>query len=117
MTEWVEIGSLSDLQRKRKAVVQVGGEDVVLFAISDRVYAMADVCVHKQKRLSKGLIFKGKVICPGHQWAFDLETGWVDEWATCQPTYETKIENGLVMVNPIPRIRSEPPACQTVQAF
>ncbi|HEY0270985.1 MAG TPA: Rieske 2Fe-2S domain-containing protein [Sphingomonas sp.] len=104
MTEWVEVGSLVDLRRRKKTLVQVAGTDVVLFAHEDRVHALADLCVHKQKRLSKGLIFKGKAICPGHQWAFDLETGWTDEWSVCQPTFAVRIEGDAVFVDPTPRV-------------
>lgn len=109
MTEWVEVATLDEVRRKRKMLVHVGGEDVVLFSHEDRIYALADLCVHKQKRLSKGLIFKGKAICPGHQWAFDLESGWAEEWSMCQPTYAVKIDGDKVQINPTPRVLTAKP--------
>jgi len=109
MTQWVEVCALAEVKRKRKLLVQVEGTDVVLFSHEDRVYALADLCVHKQKRLSKGLIYRGKAICPGHQWAFDLESGWTDEWSVCQPTYAVKIEGEQVLVDPVPRILDKKP--------
>ncbi|CAN5124491.1 Rieske (2Fe-2S) protein [soil metagenome] len=110
MTLWIEVGRHTEILRKRKSVVQVNGADVVLFSHDGRIFAMADLCIHKQKRLSKGLVFKGKAICPGHQWAFDLETGWADEWSVCQPTYAVKVEDEAVFVASEPRIHFERPA-------
>jgi nitrite reductase/ring-hydroxylating ferredoxin subunit len=111
MAEWIEVAAMGDLLRKKKLLVQAAGQDIVLFSHEERVYALADLCVHKQKRLSKGLIFKGKAICPGHQWAFDLDTGWTDEWQVCQPTYAVKVEGTAILVDPTPRIFSPKPIC------
>ncbi len=49
---------------------------VALFQTEGRVYAFADLCVHQDRSLFKGTLLHGKVICPGHQWQFDLETGY-----------------------------------------
>jgi nitrite reductase (NADH) small subunit len=36
------------------------------------------VCPHRQGSLSEGSLEAGKVLCPWHGWAFDLETGKAD---------------------------------------
>lgn len=116
MTDWVKVTNLQSLMRLKKQVVSVNGENIVLFYLKGEVFAMLDACVHKQKSLSKGLIFKGNVICPGHQWAFDLKTGWVDEWSTCQPTYQVMIEDGEVFIDPESRVyTSAPKPCERYQ--
>lgn len=105
MTDWVSTIEFETLKRKRKLSVSVNGVDVALFLFGDRVIAMADICVHKQKRLSKGLIFQGKVICPGHQWAFDVDTGWTDQWHCAQPIYRTMIDDaGMIFIDPVPSV-------------
>jgi nitrite reductase/ring-hydroxylating ferredoxin subunit len=105
MTEWVSTVEFETLKRKRKLCVTVDGADVALFLVEDRVIAMADLCVHKQKRLSKGLIFKGKVICPGHQWAFDVDTGWTDQWHCAQPIYRAMVDDhGMILIDPVPTV-------------
>lgn len=113
MTQWVEVAALDALQRKKKLVVTVEGEDIVLFLHEGQVHAMADLCVHKQKRLSKGLIFQGKLICPGHQWAFDVKTGWEDQWSRCQPVYDVRLaDDGMIHILSQPRrIDARPGAC------
>lgn len=110
MTEWIRATEIGPLRQRKKLRVTVAGQDIALFYVDGAVYALSDVCIHKQSRLSKGLVFKGKVICPGHQWAFDLKTGWVDQWAKCQPVYPVKVENDVVYVAPQPQVREVEPA-------
>ena len=113
MTIWVAAAPLAQVQRKKKLVVPVDGEDVVIYMVDGDVFAMADLCVHKQKRMSKGLVFQGKLICPGHQWAFDAKTGWEDQWNRCQPVYDTRVtDDGMVEIFATPRvIDSKPESC------
>lgn len=104
MAEWVAAAALKDLQRRKKTLVQVEGQPVALFLVGDRVFALYDTCIHEQRSLSKGAILRGRVVCPGHQWQFDLETGWVEDQERCAKTYEVKVEGDTVYVNPEPRV-------------
>ncbi len=105
MADWVPVAAVKDLQRRKKSLVQAGGESIALFMVGDRVFALRDICIHEQRSLSKGAILRDRVVCPGHQWQFDLETGWVEEQERCQPTYDVKVQDGTVYVVPVPRIR------------
>jgi nitrite reductase/ring-hydroxylating ferredoxin subunit len=110
VTEWVEVAALRELRRRKKLMVTAGEEQIALFFVDDEVFALRDICIHKQRNLSKGLIFQGQVICPGHQWAFDLATGWNDEWGRCQPCYPVKVEDDKVYVRPEQQVRETAPA-------
>lgn len=112
MAEWVEVADLKELRRRKKLMVTAGEEQIALFFLDEEVFALRDICIHKQRNLSKGMIFQGQVICPGHQWAYDLATGWNDEWARCQPTYEVRVEEEKVYVNPEQRVRDTPPSAE-----
>lgn len=105
MAEWVAAAAMKDLQRRKKTQVQVQGQPVALFLVGDRVFALHDTCIHEERSLSKGAILRGRVVCPGHQWQFDLETGWVEDQEKCQPTYDVKVEDDTVYINPERRIR------------
>jgi nitrite reductase (NADH) small subunit len=107
MSEWLTVAEMKELTRRRKKVVSVGGEDVVLFLAGDKVYALRDTCIHQQRSLSKGTLFNGRVICPGHQWAFNLESGWEETQEECQPTYEVRVEGDQVQVNSRQRVLAE----------
>jgi len=102
---WTEVSTVKELARYKKKLVEVDGEQIALFHADGKVYALHDVCIHKQRSLSKGIVMGGKVICPGHQWMFDVETGWVEEEERCQPSYAVKVdEEGVVYVDPHPRV-------------
>jgi nitrite reductase/ring-hydroxylating ferredoxin subunit len=107
--EWVEVASIKELTRYKKKLVTVEGEQIALFFVDGRVHALHDTCIHKQRSLTKGTVMRGRVICPGHQWVFDLETGWVDDQEQCQPTYDVRVEDDAVYVNPQQRVLVQAP--------
>ncbi|BBY17520.1 Rieske (2Fe-2S) protein [Mycolicibacterium litorale] len=98
--QWIAVATTKDLARRRKLRVEVGGVAIALFSAGERVYAMADECVHQQRSLAKGVLLHGKVICPGHQWQFDLDTGYEESQDMCQPTYPVRVEGDTVYVDP-----------------
>jgi nitrite reductase (NADH) small subunit len=110
MSDWVEVAKLKELTRRRKTVVTVEGEDIALFVVGEKVYALQDTCIHQERSLGKGVILNGRVICPGHQWAFDLETGWERDQEECQPTYAVKVEDDAVHVVPKRRVLVDAPS-------
>jgi nitrite reductase/ring-hydroxylating ferredoxin subunit len=105
MSEWAFAARLKDLTRRKKMMVTVGDQQIALFVINDRVFALRDVCIHKERQLSRGTILHGHVICPGHQWSFDPATGYVEDQDRCQPTYDVRIEGDEVYVDPRPLVR------------
>ncbi|QFG25026.1 Rieske 2Fe-2S domain-containing protein [Actinomadura sp. WMMB 499] len=103
---WVEAAPLAAVRRRKRLAVTVADRDIALFLVGDTVYALDDVCVHKQRRLSGGTLLYGRVICPGHQWKIDPATGEIDDRAECQPTYAVRVDDGVVYVDPRPRVRA-----------
>jgi nitrite reductase/ring-hydroxylating ferredoxin subunit len=100
VTEWHEVGKLKDLEGRKKAAVTVGDKTIALFCIRGTVYALADTCIHEQRQLSKGAILFGKIVCPGHQWKFDPETGEAEGQGRCQPTFPVRVSaDGIVSVS------------------
>ena len=93
MTEWHAVARLRDLQARKRTAVTVDDTTIALFWINGKVYALADTCIHEQRQLSKGAVLFGKVICPGHQWKFDPETGEPEDQEGCQPTYPVRIDD------------------------
>jgi nitrite reductase (NADH) small subunit len=100
VTEWHEVARLRDLEARKKTAVTVDGTTIALFWIKGRVYALADTCVHEQRQLSKGAVLFGKIVCPGHQWKFDPDTGEADGQDRCQPTFPVQVsDDGVVSVS------------------
>jgi nitrite reductase (NADH) small subunit len=105
VSEWELVAEYSALERRKKKQVLVAGEPVALFVVGGRVFALQDTCIHEQRSLSQGSILNGRVVCPGHQWTFDVETGYVAEQDRCQPSFDVRVEDGHVYVNTESRIR------------
>ncbi|GAS97338.1 Rieske (2Fe-2S) domain-containing protein [Mycolicibacterium canariasense] len=96
---WIAVATTKDLERRRKLRVEVDGLAIALFQAGGRVYALADLCVHQDRSLFKGTLLHGKVICPGHQWQFDLETGYEADQDRCQPNYPVRVQDDTVYVD------------------
>ena len=114
--QWVAVATTKELGRRRKLRVEVGGVAIALFEAAGQVYAFADTCVHQDRSLVKGTLLHGKVICPGHQWQFDLDTGYEESQDRCQPTYDVRVEADTVYVSPIPRAIASVPTGRQAQA-
>jgi nitrite reductase/ring-hydroxylating ferredoxin subunit len=99
VTEWHEVAKLRDLEVRKKTAVDVGDQRIALFWIKGSVYALADTCIHEQRQLSKGSVLFGKVVCPGHQWKFDPQTGAPEGQDGCQPTFPVQVrDDGTIAV-------------------
>lgn len=96
---WIEAGSRQELERARKKVVQAGERQIVVLWHDDQPYALDNICIHRQRELAKGVILNGRIVCPGHQWAYDLTTGYCRERDRCQPVHAVRIEGDTVLVD------------------
>jgi nitrite reductase (NADH) small subunit len=102
---WRDVGSVDELRRRRKLVVHHDEAEILVLMHDGAVHAFDNVCIHRQRQLSKGVVLNGRIVCPGHQWAFDLATGWEAVKGECQPTYAVKVEDGRVLVDTVSRAR------------
>lgn len=100
---WVAVATVKEVTRRRKLRVEVDGLAIALLHANDRSYAFADLCIHQDRSLVKGTLLHGRVICPGHQWRFDLETGYEEDQDLCQPVYPVLVRDETVLVDPTPR--------------
>ena len=73
MSERVSAGKTTDIPEGGAKVVAVGGDDVAVFHVDGKFYAMSDSCPHAGGPLSEGEIDGGAVLCPWHGWAFTLD--------------------------------------------
>jgi nitrite reductase/ring-hydroxylating ferredoxin subunit len=96
---WVDVGSAREVERRRKVVVEHAGRRVVVLWHDGAPRALDDVCIHKQKLLSGGVVLGGRIVCPGHQWAFDLDTGHCAARDRHQPVYRAEAVDGRVRVD------------------
>jgi nitrite reductase (NADH) small subunit len=106
---WVAAGSPEAIAKQRKLVLDVDGTEVLVLAHDGNFYAFANRCIHKQRELSKGVVLNGKLVCPGHQWAFALDSGFEAVKQECQPTFPIRIVDGRLEVDVVPvAVAAEP---------
>ncbi len=98
MSNWIKIIQVEDVPVMGSRKVVVGDDEIVIFKTRDEsIFAVNNVCPHKQGKLSEGLVHDHMVTCPMHNWDIDLETGVVkDEDNSCTKKYETKVEEGVI---------------------
>jgi nitrite reductase/ring-hydroxylating ferredoxin subunit len=96
---WLDVGGYDELRRRRKLVVHHGEEEILVLVHDGGLYAFVNHCIHRQRELAKGVVLNGRLICPGHQWAFELGTGWESTKGECQPTFEVKVSEGRVLLD------------------
>lgn len=76
------------------------GVNVVLARVGGAVYAVSGKCVHMACPLSAGRLEGYTIICPCHDWHFDVRTGrFLDAPELGISVYPTKLETGKLFVN------------------
>ncbi|QDK34960.1 MULTISPECIES: nitrite reductase small subunit NirD [Sphingomonadaceae] len=101
MTQWIEIGLLSDIPLRGARTVQLEGEkEIAVFRTGDgEVFALVNECPHKKGPLSQGIVHGHSVACPLHNWNIALRTGEAQgEDKGCTPTIAVRLEGERVLI-------------------
>jgi nitrite reductase (NADH) small subunit len=80
--------------------VEVAGRRVAVFRARDgRVFATQAECPHKRGPLADGIVGAGQLVCPLHEWRFDLATGATQNGACAIEVYPAHVDpDGVVTV-------------------
>jgi nitrite reductase/ring-hydroxylating ferredoxin subunit/DMSO/TMAO reductase YedYZ heme-binding membrane subunit len=99
---WLRVGPALDIPDNRAVVVEpAGAERIAVFRYGTQVAAVSNVCRHQGGPLGEGRVIDGCITCPWHGYQYRPQDG-------CSPppfteriaTYSTRIEHGVVFVNP-----------------
>jgi nitrite reductase/ring-hydroxylating ferredoxin subunit len=78
---WVKIftskaEAIARLAQNVPRLIIISGKRICIVRREDVFYAVQDACPHNGESLSKGSVnYLGEVICPWHNYRFDLKTG------------------------------------------
>ena len=105
-TDWVDVGSLADLDPGARRVVKVADDDVLLVrrGLGDvsailELCAISNVCGHAGGPLDEGEFdAEGCVTCPWHGSVFRLDSGHVVHGPATghQPAYDVQVQDGRI---------------------
>jgi len=79
--------------------VEVAGEQMLICRNGEALVAVDELCPHKAESMRFGVVFDGSLMCPHHQYRFNLETGAANV-RRCAPLriFATRVVEGQVWV-------------------
>ncbi len=83
------VAALEDVPEGTSLAVDIGNKRIAIFCHEGRYFALDETCPHRGAPLHQGTIANGIIVCPWHQWQFNLENG-------CSP------------VNPLSKVQTYP---------
>ena len=112
---WHEVADATKFEPGSRIIADIRGTEIGVFNIDNEFHALANFCVHAGGPLCEGPVEKSTTVaedgwnweygdrtavyCPWHHWKFDIESGEsLDSEHHAVPSYETKIEDGIVYV-------------------
>jgi len=102
---FVEVASDGDLKDGELKLVDVDGQQLMIFKNDGAIGAVSPSCTHQGGPLDEGDIVDGKVVCPWHGHHFDLKDGRSTMSSLPDiPIYEVKISSGKVFVSVDPKV-------------
>ena len=57
----IKVGSIADLQKQKKVVIDTVKGKIVVFSVDDKFYAIDDICTNSKASLSEGIDRKSVV--------------------------------------------------------
>lgn len=100
MCEYVEIGTVEDLEIGERLFVEIDDLPIVVFNIAGELFAIGDVCSHDDGPLGDGELEGMEVVCPRHGARFDLRSGRAVSLPAIVdiPAYPVRIVDGRIQV-------------------
>lgn len=75
MARWHKVAAVSDIPAGEGKTVEVSAKPIALFNNDGTFQAIDNTCPHRGGSLGDGKLKDNCVVCPLHQWTFNLKTG------------------------------------------
>ncbi len=99
MSVWIRIAGVSDIHEQHGTLVNLDGEDIVIFKVNGEYFALNNVCAHQHfSMLHQGMLEDCTVSCPMHGWTYDLRTGRATTGQGSVAAYNVKIDNKDIFI-------------------
>ena len=88
-----------ELQEGKMKRLSVEGTPILLIKQQDKIFAIDNRCPHQACSLSNGTLEDLVIICPCHDWRFNLETGeYEDDPELKLVHFEWKVDSGKIWI-------------------
>jgi nitrite reductase (NADH) small subunit len=99
MNTYVKAAVMQDFTSKHLKVVNLDGIEIVLFYVSEKVFAIENLCPHQLFSVfHQGILDGYTITCPMHSWKFDLRTGKAVVGSGRVKTFEVKIDGKDILI-------------------
>jgi nitrite reductase/ring-hydroxylating ferredoxin subunit len=96
---YVSVIEEKEIQEGKMKAGRVQGIPVLFIKQNGKLYVFDDRCPHMGCKFSGGSLDGNVVICPCHDWRFNLETGEYEDLPSYKlVTYPFKVEDGKIWV-------------------
>ena len=93
------VAAAEAITEDRPGTYAVGDDIVAVFRAGGALFAIDNACVHEDGPLGEGHVEDGVVVCPYHDWRYDLRTGaCLTEPDRAVGCFEVREKDGLVWV-------------------
>ena len=100
MAKWHFVIKVSELNPGEGKTVDIFGKAIALFNDDGIFKAIDNTCPHRNGSLGEGKLKDHCIVCPLHQWTFNLETGVnIRNPEVCLQIYPVKIEGEEVWIS------------------
>ena len=96
---YVRVARLSEIAEGKSVRVKLGDDEIALWHVRGKLYAIGNVCSHQHfSELHRGILSGLTVACPMHGWTYSLETGVALSGSGRVGTYAVKVEGDDVYI-------------------
>lgn len=93
------VSRVEDIAEGTGRTVAVDGQPIAVFHLGDGFYAIDDACTHEDAPLGEGKVVGKRVVCPYHDWVYDIQTGaCLTDPSRPVGCFSTKVSDGFVWV-------------------
>lgn len=99
MAEFVRIAGTADIKPGTGTTIEAGGKSLAVFNVDGAYYAIDNTCVHRGGPLGEGDLDGDVVMCPWHNWTYDVKTGrCVNNPSACVQSYPVTVDGADVKI-------------------
>lgn len=97
---WHDVGAADEVAEEEPISVKVADQEIGVYRVGEKLYAMEDICPHAYALLSMGFVEGEEVECPLHGALFHIPSGkcLAEPGERDLATFPVREENGRIMI-------------------